>query len=261
MLPYLLHSRHLYLPTFGVAAVLGLMLALALSQRIAKIVGIDPEALWNAGVFAIIAAFALSRLFLLAQHFGSFLAFPLLLLATPSLTPAASLLTALCTLLWLRSHKLPLLDTLDAWAPSGTLLWAFLALGHFAEGSDPGLPASSHLGIRMGTSSTPLYPVALYAAIIALILTAAIYRRLAHRSLHGPGRGESAGLALAGVGSAQFLLSFLRQPGLEMPGGLDALQWVALGMLSTGAALILQGQRTLPITLHDTHSSREQEPV
>ncbi len=52
MHPYLIHSGRLLLPTFGVLSAIGLTSALALSLRTAKIGGLDPEKVWNAGVFA-----------------------------------------------------------------------------------------------------------------------------------------------------------------------------------------------------------------
>ena len=132
MHPYLLHSGHLLLPTFGVLAALGLMAALTLSLRTAATVGLVPDKLWNAGLFTLLSAFALSRLLLIIANLHDFLAYPILLLMVPSLTAGGILLTILATAIYLRLRHLPLLDTLDAWAPCATLTWAFLALGHFA---------------------------------------------------------------------------------------------------------------------------------
>ncbi len=225
MHPNLFHIGHLTLPTFGALAALGLILALALSQRTAHLCNIDPDKLWDAGIFAILAAFTLSRLLLIATHFAAFQQYPILLLAVPSLTPTGLLLTAIATFLWLYFKRIPILPALDAWAPCATLVWAFLALGHFAEGSDPGLRTTLPWGIPMPGESTPLHPVAIYAAIIALILTAAAYRK------------PNAALTLIAAGTAQFLLSFLRQPGEATVAGLDALQLVALGMIVAGCIL------------------------
>ena len=88
MHPYLLHHGHLYLPTFGALAALGLMLALGLSEHTAWLKKLPEEKLWNAGIFAVVAAFVLSRLLLLVQHFAAFRHFPVLLLTVPSLTPS-----------------------------------------------------------------------------------------------------------------------------------------------------------------------------
>ena len=115
MHPYLLHSGHLLLPTFGVLAAVGLMAALTLSLRTAAIVGLDPDKLWNAGLVALLSAFVLSRLLLIVANPRSFIAYPVLLLTLPSLNALGIALTIIATTIYLRLRHLPLLDTLDAW--------------------------------------------------------------------------------------------------------------------------------------------------
>ena len=225
MHPNLFHIGHLTLPTFGALAAVGLMLAITLSQRTARLCHIDPDSLWDAGLFAVLAAFLVSRALLVATHFAAFQKFPILLLTVPSLTSAGLFLTAIATFLWLYFKRIPILPALDAWAPCATLIWAFLALGHFFEGSDPGLPTKLPWGIPMPGESTPLHPVAIYAAIIALILTFAAWRK------------PKAAVTLIAAGTTQFLLSFLRQPGEATVAGLDALQFVALGLVVAGCVL------------------------
>lgn len=244
MHPYLLHSGHLILPTFGVLAAVGLMAALSLSLRTAVKTGLSPDAVWNAGLFTLLAAFILSRLLLVAGNFSNFLHYPILLLMVPSLTPAGLLLTVLATLVYLRLRRLPLLLTLDAWAPCATLIWAFLALGHFAEGSDPGLPTTLPWGLAIPPDRAPLlHPVALYAVIAAVLITVALLRLLS-RSTHP---GSTIAVALASAGIAQFLLTFFRQPiPYPVPLGnlLDPIQWIALGMVvAAGLILILQPRK------------------
>src|SRR4030088_362923 len=112
MHPHLLHSGHLLLPTFGILAAVGLMAALTLSLRTAAIIGIDSDKLWNAGLFTLLSAFALSRLLLIAANLHDFLAYPILLLMVPSLSATGILLTILATAIYLRLRHLPLLDTL-----------------------------------------------------------------------------------------------------------------------------------------------------
>ena len=230
MHPYLFHHGHLYLPTFGALAAIGLMLALTLSEKTARLKSLPAETLWNAGIFAVVAAFVLSRVLLLVEHFAAFRHFPILLLTVPSLTPSGLVLTAAATLLYLRLYRLPVLPALDAWAPCATLVWCALALGHFFEGSDPGLPATH--GLTMPGDSVPTHPVALYAALAAALLTALLYLRLARHKPH------VTALALIATGLTQFLLSFLRQPVFESLGPLDLLQWGALAMLLAGGLLL-----------------------
>ena len=104
MHPTFLHIGFLTIPTFGLLAAIGLTLALALSLRTAVAVGLNPDRLWNAGLFAIIAAFVLSRLLLVATNLHSFFSYPILLLMVPSLTPLGLLLTAIATAIYLRLH-------------------------------------------------------------------------------------------------------------------------------------------------------------
>ncbi len=242
----LLHLGHLTLPTFGVLAAAGLMAALSLSLRTARHLGLDPDRVWNAGLFTVFAAFLLSRLLLVVTNLPSFRAYPILLLMVPSLTPLGLALTAVATSLYLWFRQLSFRRMLDAWAAPATLLWAFLALGHFAEGSDPGLPARHPFGLPP-TPGSPLrlYPVALFAAVIALALTANLLR---HHRLSSPTTppGSTASLALATVGIAQFLLTFLRQPFLYEPpftSILDPIQWLALGMILANTVLFLTAPR------------------
>lgn len=244
MYPYLLHSGHLIIPTFGLLAAVGLMAALTLSLRTAAKAGLPPDTLWNAGLFTLLAAFILSRLLLVATNFSNFLHYPILLLMVPSLTPWGILLTVIATLIYLRLRHLPLLPTLDAWSPCATLIWAFLALGHFAEGSDPGLPTNLPWGLAIPPDTTPrLHPVALYAAIVAIVITLALLQLLSRSKR--PGSVIAAALAAAGI--AQFLLTFFRQPiPYPVPLGnlLDPIQWIALGMvLAAGLILILQPRK------------------
>jgi phosphatidylglycerol---prolipoprotein diacylglyceryl transferase len=224
--PILLHIGNIYLPTFGVLAAAGLACALLLSERTAKLASIDPSRLWNAGFFAVIAAFVFSRALLVAQQWRNFREFPILLLTVPSLTASGLLLTLIATFLWLRSRQVPPRRALDAWAPCAMLAWAFLALGHLAEGSDPGLRG---------------HPVALYAAALAAFITLASLTQLRRRRP----AGETAGLTLIAAGVGQFLLSFIRVPGVELAAGLDVLQGVALAMIVAGAALVV----TIPAIL------------
>jgi phosphatidylglycerol:prolipoprotein diacylglycerol transferase len=243
--PILLHLGHITLPTFGVLAAVGLMAALSLSLRTAVIAGLNPDRLWNAGLFVLLSAFVLSRLLLIVMYLHSFLSYPILLLTVPSLTPLGLLLTAAVTIVYLRLRRLPLLTTLDAWAPCATLVWAFLALGHFAEGSDPGLPTALQWGMAMFPGAARLHPVALYAAMMAVVLTVILFLQLRRRQRPG----DTAVFALAAVGIAQFLLTFFRQPdvyAVPLGGFLDPIQWVGLGMIVAAGLIWVRPRKLVP---------------
>lgn len=241
MHPTLLHIGSLTIPTFGLLAAIGLMLALAFSLRTAALVGIHPDRLWNAALFAIIAAFVLSRLLLVATNLHTFFVYPILLLMVPSLTPLGLLLTTIATAIYLRTHQLPFLATLNAWAPCAALAWAFIALGHFAEGTDSGLPSSLPWALpNVPGAGFREHPVTLYITLAALLITFLSYRHLRNR------RQNTAALTLLLSGLAQFFLTFLRQPEFEdnaIGTLLDPIQWLAIGMIVLAAVLFIQQPR------------------
>lgn len=204
--------------------------------------GLNPERIWNAGLFTVLSAFVLSRLLLVATNLHSFLSYPVLLLMVPSLTATGVLLTMAVSLLYLRLQRLPVLSTLDAWAPCAMLVWAFLSLGHLAEGSDAGLPTRLPWGMRIPGDPSPLHPVALYAALAAVVLAIVLLRHLRRRERPG----DTFALALVSAGVVQFLLTFFRQPvPYEVPLGhlLDPIQWISLGMIVAAGFIFLQPRK------------------
>ncbi len=240
MHPILFHLGPLALPSFGALLAIGLMLGLALSERTAPRAGVAPDRLWDAGLFLVIAAFVCSRGLLVVFNWTTFVRFPLLLLAVPSLTATGLLLTVAATLVWMWAKRLPLLLALEAWAPCGLLVWGFLALGHFAEGSDPGMPTSAAWGVHFPGEAIAQQPVALLAAVIAFALTALTLARLR--------RGQPvAALGLSMAGLAQVLVSFLRQPGVKPVLGLDELEWVGVGLMLAGGLLLSREVRAAGI--------------
>ena len=229
------------LPVYGIFAAFGLIAALWLSQRTAPRAGLPANKLWDAGVIAIIAAFVSSRALLIAFDFRAFLKYPLLVLSLPSLTWSGMILTALLAWLWLRRKHLPVRDVLDAWAPCAALLAAVLAVAHFVEGTDAGMPTRLPWGVITpgDTVLGRVHPVQIYAAIIAFALCIALFRMLPRRKF----AGQIAAIALLIGGIAAFLLDMLQQP-VESSGDalLDPGQFIALAAIIAGTALHLTGQ-------------------
>jgi phosphatidylglycerol:prolipoprotein diacylglycerol transferase len=238
LLPGYIRLGPLRLTVYGIFAAAGLIAALWLSQRTAPRVGLPANKLWDAGIFAIIAAFVTSRILLIAFDARAFLKYPLLVLSLPSLTYGGMILTALLVWLWLRSKHLPLRDVLDAWSSPAALLAAVLAIAHFVEGTDAGMPTRLPWGVITpgDTVLGRVHPVQIYAAIIALTLCIILFRMLPRRKF----AGQIAAVGLITGGLAAFLLDMLQQP-VESSGDalLDPGQFVALAAIIAGAALHL----------------------
>ncbi len=218
------------LTPYGACAALGVVLAMGLSGRTARRLRLRPEAVWDAGLFAVMSCFIASRLLLVLSDPRAFSRYPLLVLSLPSLTLGGMGLGALATWLYLRRKRLPVLKVLDAFAPPGALLATFLELGHWMDGSEPGMPVfngDKNHGLH-------LLPVSLYGVLLSVALLAVLWIALGKP---WP-TGRVAGLALMLGGAAAFGLDMLSLPEDLFSGlPLEAGQLVALTAMLAGVAL------------------------
>jgi len=247
----------LHIPAYALIAITGMLAALWLSLRTARLRGLEPDALWDSGVFAIAAAFVLSRLlglalFVAVEH-GQLTLSLRDVLSFSSISYLSLLVTAIAVILWLLWKRLPLLRVMDAWAPCGALLWSALSLADAASGTGDGLPTRLPWGIRAAGSSAGMrvHPVALYAAAAALALCGTLLALL--RRIREPGR--VAALAIIASGTTLFLLDMLRVP--DQPQAqplshnlLDMSQWIALAAVAFGACLLAFAPRARPEEAH-----------
>jgi len=236
LVPGVVRVGALRVPVFGVFAAAGLVGALWLSQRTAKATGVDTDKLWDAGMFAVVAALVVSRVLVVAMDVRAFLAYPLLVLSLPSLTYGGIALTGVLVWLWLRWKKLPVLRVMDAWAPCAMVLWAALSLGHFVEGTDAGMPTKLPWGVVTPGDSVlgKVHPVQIYALVVAVVLCVVLLRMLIEKRRVG----MVASVALVMGGAASFVLDMLRQP-VETMGNawLDPSQWVAIVAMVMGLGI------------------------
>jgi phosphatidylglycerol:prolipoprotein diacylglycerol transferase len=242
VLPGYLRLGRWHLPVYAIFAAVGLVGALLLGERTAKLVGIAEDKLWDAGMFAVVAAFVASRVLLVVMDVKVFMAYPVLVLALPSLTYGGMAITAGLVWIYLRWKKLPVLDVLDAWAPCAALLAAVLSLGHFIEGTDAGMPTRLPWGVVTpgDTVLGRVHPVEVYEMVLALAMCWVLLGVLGFRRR----AGEAAGLALLVGGVISFGLDMVRQP-LDTFGGawLDPSQWVALGAVVVGAGILSYAEK------------------
>jgi phosphatidylglycerol---prolipoprotein diacylglyceryl transferase len=222
---------------YGLFAAVGLVAALWLSQRTARLVGLAGEQLWDAGWFAVAAAFVVSRLLLIGGDVRAFFRLPLAMLSLPSFTYGGMALTALVVAIYLRWKRLRLLRAVDAWAPCAAALAAMLSLGRFFEGTELGMPTSLPWGTVVPGSAglVRLQPVAIYGAV-ASVLVLLVLMWLLERRLRA---GMVAGVALVAGGAVSFLLDMITQP-MESSGSawLEPGQWIAIGAMVVGMSMI-----------------------
>lgn len=236
MVPRVVRLGPLRVPMYGVCAAAGLIAALGLSLKTARLVGLAAEQVWDAGLFAVMAAFVCSRLLLIVGDVHGFLRLPLVMLALPSFTYGGMVLTAVVVVVYLRWKRLALRKVADAWAPCAAVLAAMLSLGRFFEGTEGGMPTRLPWGTPVeGGAGLRLQPVAIYGAVVSVALVVVLMRLLKRKMRDG----MVAAIALVAGGAAGFLLDMVTQP-LEMRGNawLDPQQWLAVVAMLVGGLML-----------------------
>jgi len=257
MFPKLLQLGPLTIPTQGAFIALGLMLALLLAVRTARLLSLDPDRIWNLAFLAIFSFILGGRVVLIATHWRDYAAYPAALLTVSIHSPAvliggAAIALAACAVS-LRMHPLPALRTLDALTPPLILGYAFSCLGAFAAGADYGTPTNLPWAVTFhsryalmwnGTpQDIPLHPVQLYQAAFEFALCGFLLWLLKKH----PREGRITGTWLFLGGISHFLFELVRgNRGTEL---FDPTQLAALLMIVLGGILYLDRKRSpAPVT-------------
>jgi phosphatidylglycerol---prolipoprotein diacylglyceryl transferase len=252
--PVLFHVGRVLIPSYGVVVAFGVLLALFLAQRTARMVQIDPVKVWNLCILSVCAALAAARLLLLAANWSVIRTHPawflgLAMVHHPLLTATGALAGGGCAAWYARRSKLPFVATTDALAPPLALGLAAEQVGALLAGSGYGTLAGSgaHWAVTYdsmlaalwsGTPlGVPLHPVQVYAAMafFAIAVLLYVWLPLQRRS------GDVAGLWLIATGVAIFITEFWRDPegrGTVLRGALDGPQIAAIGLVLAGAFVL-----------------------
>lgn len=259
MHPVLFHIGSLVIPSYGAITALGVLVALMMAQRSARIAGVDAGKIWNLCILSLFAALAAARLLLVAANWSVLRAHPAWLLGLgvvhhPLLACAGAFAGAASAAWYTRKKKLPFRATADALAPPLAAALAFEQFGALAAGSGYGTYAGPQVGwavvytnpmaaIWSGTPlGVPLHPVQAYAALtfLALAVLLWVWLPLERR------KGDVAGLGLLGAGVAIYLTEIWRDwEGRELFGRGSLLNRVVDGPQIAAVLLVLAGALTL----------------
>lgn len=272
MHPVLFHIGSLLIPAYGASAALGVLLALFLAQRTARIAGVSPNQIWNLCIVALFAALAGSRLLLVALNLTALRIHPAWLLGLamihhPLLAAVAAGFAGATALLYGHRLRMPFRSTADALAAPLALGLAFEQWGALLAGSGYGIEAGSGLAAHWAVTCTSplaalwsgvplgvaLHPVQAYSALAFLALAALLLFWLPRRRQPG----DAAGLFLMGAGVAIYFTEFWRDPegrGRLLGGALDGPQAAAILLVAAAALLLLERNES-----HITHTEMNSE--
>ena len=245
------------IPSYGALAAIGVLLALMLAQRTARIVHINPNHIWNLCIVALFTAILGSRILLVVVNWTVLRSHPawvlgLAMIHHPLLAGAGATLGLVAAALYAYWQKLPLLATADAIAPPVAFGLAFEQIGALLAGSGYGTGThvrwavvyTSPLAARWSGApiGIPVHPVQAYAAIG--FLTIAICLLLWLPDIRQ--QGDVAGLFLIFTGITAYITEFWRDPigrGAILGGALKGPQVAAIVLVLAGALLLLERKR------------------
>jgi phosphatidylglycerol:prolipoprotein diacylglycerol transferase len=248
MLPKLISIGSFYIPTYGVLVALGFLAGLWITTRLARQAKLPPEQITNLAVYCAIGGIAGAKLFMFLFDLGYYVRNPSQIFTLETLQAAGVfhggfILALLVAYLYMRRQQLPVLATMDVFAPGVALGQAIGRLGCFAAGCCWGKACYLPWGVRFRSDfaapvplDTPLHPVQLYESAADLLIFAVLYRYFhrAHRS------GTVIGGYLILYSTARFLIEFFREHEQSLVGPFSLTQWIALGLLALGALIMLR---------------------
>jgi phosphatidylglycerol:prolipoprotein diacylglycerol transferase len=240
-------------------AALGVLLALILAQRTARVAGLNPGQVWNLCVVTLFAALVASRLLLVVINWSDLRLHPrwmlgLAMIHHPLLAAAGGLAGAAAAALYVRWQGMPFWTTADVLAAPLALGMAFEQGGALLAGSGYGTVTSVRWAVVYSHplaalwSGTPLgvalHPVQAYAALAYLTLSVFLLVWMPMRRQ----QGDVAGLWLGGAGVAIYMTELWRNAegrGAVLGGALDGPQVAAVGLVLVGALILLEHKKRI----------------
>jgi phosphatidylglycerol:prolipoprotein diacylglycerol transferase len=255
--PVLFHIGAILIPSYGALSALGVLLALFLAQRTARIAGVNAGQVWNLCVIALFAALAGERLLLVAMNWKDLLRHPgwmlgLAMVHHPLLAAVGAAAGAGSAAAYARWKRMPLAATADALAAPLALGLAFEQLGALLAGSGYGTETAVRWAVTYtnplaarwsGTPlGIPLHPVQAYAGLGFLTLSLLLLVGLPARGQPG----DLAGLWLLGAGVSIFTTELWRDTEGRrtlLGGALDGPQAAAILFVLAGAFALMERKR------------------
>jgi phosphatidylglycerol:prolipoprotein diacylglycerol transferase len=254
--PVLFHIGTVLIPAYGASAAVGVLLALLLALRTARLAGLHAAQVWNLCIVSLFAALVGQRLLLIALNWSDLRLHPswmlgLAMIHNPLLAAAGALAGAVAGLLVLKRQKMPFWSTADVLAAPLALGLAFEQFGALLAGSGYGTAAGHAVRWAITYTSplaalwsgTPLgvalHPVQAYAALALLTLSLFLLAWLPVRRQ----QGDVAGFGLMGAGVILYFTEFWRDPTGRgaLPGkALDGPQAAAILLVLAGALALVE---------------------
>lgn len=257
MLPKLVSIGDFFLPTYGVLLAIAFLTALWLAGRLGKRAGLNSEHIMDVGLFAAVTGIIGGKLGMFLFDWSYYSSHPGEILTWTTLQAAGvyqtGLILAIVGAIWyMRRKKLPVLRTMDVFAPGVAIGHGIGRLGCFAAGCCWGAPTRLPWSVtftnpesneRFGTPlNVPLHPSQLYETIaeIGILLALLWMSRRPHRD------GAIIAWYLVLYSIVRFLVEFVRFHEQPLQAGLSLTQWISLASLAAGVWMLMRRKVSEP---------------
>jgi phosphatidylglycerol:prolipoprotein diacylglycerol transferase len=263
MFPKLISIGSFYIPTYGVLVALGFLAGLWVTLHLTRRRGFPPEKITNLAIYCAMAGIIGAKLFMFLFDLGDYMRDPGQIFTLQTLQAAGvfhgGFLAALLVAgLYIRKQQLPVLGTMDVFAPGIAIGQAIGRLGCFAAGCCWGKECDLPWGVRFRSDfaapvplDKALHPVQLYESAADLIIFAILFRRATQRHP----AGQVIGLYMVLYSAARFVIEFFREHEQSLVGPFSLTQWIALGVFAAGGAILLVGRQDAPLPSPKTKSA------
>ena len=251
MFPKLISIGSHFLPTYGVLVALGFLAGLTVTSRLAKRSGLESAKVIDLAVYCALAGLLGAKILMILFDWpsymsGQFKIFSMSTLQAAGVFQGGLVLAFVTAVLYMRKARMPLLPTLDVFAPGIALGHAIGRLGCLAAGCCWGkectLPwaitfrnpeAADLTGVPL---NVPLHPSQLYEMFTEAALFGFLYWRFG--KAHAPGKIMGLYLVLSSI--ARFGIEFTRYHEQGLYYGLSLTQWIAIALAGVGAIMLFR---------------------
>jgi phosphatidylglycerol---prolipoprotein diacylglyceryl transferase len=257
MHPVLFHFGPIVVYTYGVLVAVGVLTGLWYARRQAPRAGLDPVKTWNLGIYAILMALLLAKVWLVFSDWSDYAAHPRDILSLATIQSGGDFYggvvgAILTVVIYTYIYRMPLLPVLDTFSAALPIGHAIGRLGCFAAGCCYGKPTTVAWGVMFSNptaaevAGTPLgvrlHPTQLYEAA-AEFLNFLILIGVGKRQRF---KGQLLGTYLLLYGFERGTIEFFRgDPGRTMMfhDSFSLMQVVSVGLILTGGFLWYRGLR------------------
>jgi phosphatidylglycerol:prolipoprotein diacylglycerol transferase len=248
MFPRLISIGSFYIPTYGVLVAIAFLAGLWVTLRLARRARLPAEKITNLAIYCAIAGIIGAKLFMFLFDLGDYLRNPAQIFSLETLQAAGVfhggfLVAILFAAFYIHRQRLPVLGSMDVFAPGIALGQAIGRLGCFSAGCCWGRECDLPWGVRFRSDfaapvplNKTLHPVQLYESAADLLIFAILYRRAQQKHP----AGQIIGLYMVLYSTARFIIEFYRVHEQSLVGPFSLTQWIALGVFIAGLVILFR---------------------